>query len=87
MIQIKIGGLREALEFVAQHGGVTSEEVNGYGLASGYFPATGAFASASSFAKLADGSVLGIEAFTNGPLSEVTPDEDFGVNIYGFIKE
>lgn len=83
MRQLTFYSLMEALTFVKEHGGpVKSHTGDGLG---DYVPASGAYAPASDFVELADGSIFGVEAYSNGPLSAVTPDEDYGVNLLGFV--
>lgn len=84
--QIEFYSLKEALEFVAKHGGVIGEPSSRYDEID-YYPPYGAFAPAGAIVKLVDGSYFAIEAYTNGPLSEVTPDEDFGVKMFGWEKQ
>jgi hypothetical protein len=80
----EIATLLEALKFVAENGGVVESvsHSDAYSLANDYYPEP-----ASDFVRLASGAVFGIEAYTNGPLSDVTPDEDFGVRCLVFELE
>lgn len=80
MIQ-HFGDLLEALAFVSAHGGPTEVVV---GAVPGYTRSRhAALGVESHFVKLADGCYFGVEAYSHGPLSEVTPDEDFGVMVIG----
>jgi hypothetical protein len=85
MQRVELKSLSEGLAFVAGHGGPVGE-FNAWEI-DGYMPPQGAYDSAGSYVLLADGSVFGVESYNNGPLSEVTPDEDFGVTILGFVPE
>ena len=84
MKKIILENLMAALAFIDKHGGA-KEKINPYSIVCpDFFPSSGAYADAGEFVQLADGAVFGVEAYTNGPISEVTPDEDFGVVLLGF---
>lgn len=79
--------LNEALLFVAANGGTTPEDVPVYAQLHDYQPPfNGAFWPCYKASKLASGAYLVVEAYNNGPLSEVTPDEDFGVRVLGITE-
>lgn len=81
MEKIIIKSLLQALIFVKEHGDAVKE------LDYHHDMAMGAYSMAGGAVELTDGSILLINAYSNGPLSEVTPDEDFGIEIFGYIKE
>lgn len=81
--------LREALLFVAAGGGTVVDKVDteSYPNIEGFdTPWGGAYGPCFKLARLANGSYFGVEAYSNGPLSEVTPDEDFGVRVFGLVE-
>jgi len=74
--------LTTALRFVTERGGPVEEIV---GPIPGYQRAHGAYGYGDAFVRLADGSYFGVVAYTKGSLSEVTPEDDFGVRIVGLV--
>jgi hypothetical protein len=85
MRRVDFTSLKEALIFVATHG-TPVEDVKAYEAIEGFeIPWGGAFGPCYQLTRLADGSYFGVEAYNNGPLSEVTPDEDFGVKVFGLV--
>lgn len=88
--KIEFKGLQEAFNFLIAHGGV-ERDLNVYNNSEFPYeiilPPHGAFGPAASYVLLKDGSIFGVEAYTNGPLSDVTPDEDFGVNLVGWTNQ
>lgn len=84
-MKVEFKTLSEALTFVIAHGG-PADEIPAYTSIPDYdWPSNGAFGPCYQAVRLTDGAYFIVEAYSNGPLSEITPDEDFGVNLIGVI--
>lgn len=82
MKETQFTGLMEALAFIAVHGGQVEDVPD----IPGHDTPHGAYETAGSYTRLADGSYFGVEAYSRGPISEVTGDEDYGVILLGWTE-
>lgn len=80
MKRIDFYKLTEALQFVLQNGGPSNDIEHPYSI---YEPKGQEY----KLVELRSGNFFGIEAQTKGPYSEVTPDVDTEVHVFGLIKE